>query len=93
MSKLFYPEKTYQIIGLCMEVHRILGPGLLEVVYKDALEYEFKQNGIPYEREKKYEMDYKGVILPHYYYADFVVFGDIMLEAKATGSITDRFLA
>jgi len=35
-----------------MEVHRILGPGLLEIVYKDALEYEFQKKGIPYEREK-----------------------------------------
>lgn len=93
MKKFLYKNETYQIIGLCMEVHRILGPGLLEVVYKDALEYEFRQNGIPYEREKKYNIDYKGVTLPHYYYADFVVFDDIMLEAKAAGSITDRFLA
>jgi len=50
-----------------MEVHRILGKGLLEVVYKDAIEYEFKNQKIPYEREKKYEVEYKGIILPHYF--------------------------
>jgi GxxExxY protein len=93
MSKLIYPERTYQIIGLCMEVHRILGPGLLEVVYKDALEYEFKQNGIPYEREKKYEVIYKDQILRHSYFADFVVFDEILLEAKATEGIHSRFVA
>ncbi len=61
MRKLIYPEKTYQIIGVCMEVHRELGPGLLEIVYKDALEYEFQQKAIPYEREKKYEVAYKKI--------------------------------
>jgi GxxExxY protein len=56
-----------------MDIHRILGKGLLEIVYKDAIEYEFKKNKISYEREKKYEVEYKGIILPHYFYADFVV--------------------
>ncbi|MCA1759021.1 MAG: GxxExxY protein, partial [Bacteroidales bacterium] len=50
-SNLKYPyqEKSYKIIGICMEVHRILGKGFLEIVYKDALEYEFKLQNIPYE--------------------------------------------
>ena len=45
-----YPlqKESYQIIGICMEVHRILGKGLLEIVYKDAIEYEFKTKEIPY---------------------------------------------
>ncbi len=59
MSKLIYPEESFKIIGLCMEVHRCLGPGLLEVVYKDALEYEFEVNDIFFEREKKFEVPYK----------------------------------
>jgi GxxExxY protein len=42
MAELIYKEESYQIIGLCMEVHKNLGPGFLEIVYKDALEYEFK---------------------------------------------------
>jgi GxxExxY protein len=44
-SKQKYPlqEESYKIIGVCMEVHRILGRGLLEIVYKDAIEYEFKK--------------------------------------------------
>ena len=54
-----YPlqKESYQIIGICMEVHRILGKGLLEIVYKDAIEYEFKTKEIPYELEKKYEVE------------------------------------
>lgn len=70
-----------------MEVHRILGKGLLEIVYKDAIEYEFKKKSIQYEREKKYEVEYKDIILPHYFFADFVVFDNIILEVKAQKGI------
>lgn len=73
-------EEYYKIIGICMEVHRHLRGGLLEVVYKDALEYEFIKNNIPFEREKEYFIEYKDIILPHKFYADFVVFDDIILE-------------
>jgi GxxExxY protein len=66
-----------------MEVHRELGKGHDEAIYKDALEYEFGQNAIPFSREKPYLVHYKRVLLPHKYYADFVVFDKILLEAKA----------
>lgn len=91
-SKQKYPlqEESYKIIGICMEVHRILGKGLLEIVYKDAIEYEFKKNSIQYEREKKYEVEYKDIILPHYFFADFVVFDNIILEVKAQKGIVDE---
>ena len=91
-SKEKYPlqKETYQIIGICMEIHRILGKGLLEIVYKDAIEYEFNKKKIPYEREKKYEVGYKEIILPHYFYADFVVFDKIILEVKAQKGIVDE---
>jgi len=90
-----YPLQTesYQIIGICMEVHSILGKGLLEIVYKDAIEYEFKCKKIPYEREKKYEVEYKDVILPHYFFADFVVFDKIILEVKSKKGITEHRLS
>jgi len=87
-----YPlqNESYEIIGICMEVHRILGKGFLEIVYKDALEYEFDVRGIPYEREKKYEVPYKEIILRHKFQADFVVFDDIILEVKAQKGIVDE---
>ena len=66
------------------------GRGLLEIVYKDAIEYEFERHKIPYEREKKYEVPYKDVILPHHFYADFVVFDQIILEVKAQRGIVDE---
>ncbi|MQP51898.1 MULTISPECIES: GxxExxY protein [unclassified Flavobacterium] len=80
---LYREEETFKIIGICMKVHRNLGPGLLEVVYKDALEIEFKANNIPFEREKEFSIEYKGVILPHKFYADFIVNEDIVLEVKS----------
>ena len=49
MTEGYREQETNKIIGICMEVHRILGPGLLEIVYKDALEIEFKLNNISYE--------------------------------------------
>ncbi len=82
MSKLIYKEESYQIIGKCFEVHNNLGPGFLEIVYKDALEYEFRKANIPFEREKEYVVNYKTITLPHKFYADFVVFDNIILEIK-----------
>jgi GxxExxY protein len=86
-------EETYKIIGICMEVHRTLGPGLLEIIYKDALEIEFKENNIPFEREKEFVINYKGKILPHKFYADFIVNEDIILEVKAVKEFSNEHVA
>ena len=88
-DRLIYREEAYRIIGLCMEVHGILGKGHSEVVYKDALEYEFSINQIPFSREKSYEIKYKDIILPRGYNADFVIYDKILLESKAIESLTD----
>jgi GxxExxY protein len=84
-----FQKECFKIIGIGMEIHRILGKGLLEIVYKDAIEYELNHKGIPYEREKKYEIEYKGLILPHFFFADFVLFDKIILEVKAQKGIVD----
>lgn len=86
-------DETYQIIGICMEVHNCLGAGFLEVVYKDALEIEFKKAAIQFEREKEYPVNYKGIILPHKFYADYVVFDQIILEIKAVKALADEHIA
>lgn len=88
-----YQEESYEIIGLCMEVHRVLGPGLLEIVYKDALEIELKSRKIKFEREKKYEVEYKEIILPHHFYADFVINNKIILEIKAQTGVANEHYA
>ena len=92
MTDLIYKEENYKIIGICMEVHRNLGKGFLEIVYKDALEYEFKKNNIPYDREMAYEISYKEITLPHKYFADFLVYEKIILEVKAVNGIIDEFI-
>jgi GxxExxY protein len=86
-------QETYKIIGICMEVHRNLGPGLLEIIYKDALEIEFKENNILFEREKEFAIEYKGKILPHKFYADFIVNEDIILEVKAVKEFSNEHIA
>lgn len=76
-----------------MEVHRNLGPGLLEIIYKDALEIELKDNNIPFEREKEFLIQYKGKILPHKFYADFIINEDIVLEVKAIKEFSNEHIA
>lgn len=71
-----------------MEVHKILGKGHSEKVYGDALEYEFQRNKIPYNRELRYNITYKDIILPSYYFADFVIFDEIILELKAIAELS-----
>ena len=92
MTELIYKEEFYKIIGICMEVHRLLGRGFLEIIYKDALEYECKKNNIPFQREKEYKIPYKEIILQHMYYADFLLFDKIILEVKAINGIIDEFI-
>ena len=67
MSELLYKEEVFQLVGFCMEIHRQLGKGHDEIIYK-------------------------GVILPHYYYADFVVWDKILFEAKAAEKLTDSHI-
>ena len=90
-SKEKYPlqDKTYKIIGLCFEVHKILGKGLLEIVYKDALKLEFQMNNIPYEREKIYTIMYKGHELKHKFQADFAVYDKVILEVKSCKNLIE----
>ncbi|MGD0538535.1 MAG: GxxExxY protein [Verrucomicrobiota bacterium] len=89
MSELIYKEEAFQLVGCCMEVHRELGRGHDEVIYKDALEIELATKGISFAREKGYTITYRGVVLPHKYFADFVVMDKILLEAKAVEALTD----
>ena len=89
MEELLYKEEVFQLVGICMEIHRELGKGHDEVIYKDALVVERTRAGIPFSCEKNYEITYKGVILPHYYYSDFVIWKKILLEAKALEKLTD----
>ncbi len=93
MTEILYKEESYKIIGACFDVHNNLGAGFLEIVYKDALEYEFRKTNIFYAREVEYEVNYKGVILPHKFFADFIVYDKIILEVKGISGIADEHIA
>lgn len=85
-----FQKETYLLNGIAMEIHRILGRGFLEIVYKDALEYELKKNNIDNQREKEYTVQYKDILLPHSFYADFVVMEKIIVEVKAQKGIAEE---
>ena len=84
MINLLYKEEIYAIVGACMSVHNYLGHGFLEVVYKDALEFEFSEQVLKFEREKEYDINYKGKILKHKFFADFFMLNNIIVEIKST---------
>jgi GxxExxY protein len=91
--ELLFKDECYKLIGLCMKAHSGLGRGFKEIIYKDALEIEFKKDTtILYEREKSFSIVYEDVILPHRFTADFLVFNSIVLEIKAVSQIhSDAF--
>ncbi len=90
MSEIIYKEESYAIIGKCMEVHNELGHGFSEVVYKDALQFEFDAYNIMYQKERKYVVYYKGNLLARTYDADFVVYDKIILELKCVKALTEE---
>ena|SRR5215211_4868618 len=80
-------QLTEAIIGAAMEVHRTLGPGLLESTYEMCLCRELSIRGISFERQVPISVEYKGVKLDCGYRADIVVDGTILVEIKAIDSL------
>jgi GxxExxY protein len=80
-------ELSHRVIGLCMEVHRELGPGLLESAYEEALAYELAHAGLAFERQREAPLLYKGVKLNCGYRVDFIIENEIILELKAVSEL------
>ena len=80
-------QLTSAIIGAAIDVHRLLGPGLLESAYEECLEREFMLRGIPFERQKAMPVVYKDVKLECGYRIDFVVGGSIVVELKVVENL------
>jgi len=76
-----------------MNVHNELGPGFLEPVYQEALSYELNRRKVLHEKEKMLEISYKGRILVKKYVADFVCFGELIVELKALKSLSKEHTA
>jgi GxxExxY protein len=81
------PE-TFAIIGAAIEVHRELGRGFLELVYRTALALEFQERGIPFKAEVALPIRYKNKLLTCAYRADFVCFESVIVETKAISTLT-----
>lgn len=83
MEPNFQDPRTFAIIGAAYEVHRHLGTGFLEIFYKDALEIEFTERQIPFEREAPCRVEYERKPLRDDYKIDFICYGEAILEVKA----------
>jgi GxxExxY protein len=74
---------TERIIGLAIEVHRELGPGLLESAYEECLSFELRQSGIAFERQKSLPVIYKTVRLDCAYKLDLMIENRLIIEVKS----------
>jgi GxxExxY protein len=89
MTQKQITELTYKILGACIEVHKILGAGLLESVYNRALQEEFRIQQINFKSEFKIPVNYKGVDLNCGFQCDFIIEDSIVLEIKSVSEFHD----
>ena len=82
---------TDQVLGLAIEVHKTLGPGLLESAYEECLCYELKQSGLKYDRQMHLPVKYKGMELECGYRIDIVVEDSLIIEVKAVNAMQPLF--
>ncbi|MCH6201830.1 GxxExxY protein [Aquiflexum sp. LQ15W] len=86
-------EISNQIIGCAIEVHKALGPGLLESAYKECLFYKIHQNGLFVEKEKPMPLVFEDIKLECGYRIDLLVENKVVIELKSVESLTDVHLA
>ena len=93
ITKRYIDELTYKIIGCAIEVHKHLGPGLLESIYEKCLVQELKFNGLHCESQQTIPVNYKGTILDCDLRYDILVENLIIVEVKATNTMHPIFEA
>ncbi|MDY0990012.1 GxxExxY protein [Flavobacterium sp. CFBP9031] len=81
------------VIGLAIEIHKKLGPGLLENVYKECLFYKIKQHGLLVEKEKSLALNFEEVQLDCGYRIDILVENKLLIEIKSVESLSVNHLA
>jgi GxxExxY protein len=87
MSRRAYNNLSREVIACAIEVHKALGPGLLERVYEDALEYEMKNQGLQVLRQVSIDVKYKELKINNGYFADLIVNDMLILELKAVENV------
>lgn len=93
LTKTYLKQLTYEIVGAAIEVHKTIGPGLLESVYHSCLIHEFMLRDINFSSEYVINMNYKGAILNTQLRCDFLIENAIILEIKAVKEILPIFEA
>ena len=83
---------TYSVIGAALEVHRLLGPGLLESIYEEALCHEFTLRGIRFERQKAVDVIYKNIVIKGQR-LDLLVEGQLVVEIKSLCTLPEVAMA
>lgn len=86
-------ELSKQIIGKAIEIHKVLGPGLLESAYKECLYYELISSGLNVEKEKPLPIVYKDIKLDQGYRIDLLVENKVVIELKTVEAFTDVHMA
>ena len=76
-----------QVIKAAVEVHQIIGPGMMESVYRECLSHELELRGIPFERHQKLTIEYKDATVDGGYRLDFVVAESLLVEVKSSGNL------
>jgi GxxExxY protein len=84
---LFHEQITEAVLGAAIEVHRVLGPGLLESACEECLAHEFQLRGIEFEKQVALSFSYKGLQLDCGYRMDFVVRSAVVVELKCVKAI------
>ena len=82
-------QLTEQVIGAAIEVHRELGPGLLESAYQRALAHELRLRGVAFEEQKLCPIKYKDLIIDDAYRLDFLIGGFVVVELKTVDALLD----
>ena len=91
-NKIVYPELSFRVMSVLFKVHNHLGRNFQEKYYQRAIEIEFKQQDIPFEKEKLVQLEYEKMPIGRYF-IDFVVDGKIALEIKAADYFKRQFTA
>ncbi|MBB3204568.1 GxxExxY protein [Rhodopirellula rubra] len=93
MAAILLKDESYKVMGALFEVYREMGCGYLESVYQECVILEFTDQDIPFASQTELTLKYKGHALNSKYIPDFICFGEIIVELKAVGSITDQHRA